>query len=135
MCILPLVCFLKKKKKQNLKQKKKSLISLSLYLSIYILTFLFFILILESLIFFYKLILLKTKNWKHCKKIIFKCMNSAVWSIFNENFVEKKDLWVMWTVHEIHWKIHFTCWNTFLKKKQNKNMQNPDAGDPLTNTF
>ena len=34
-------------------------------------------------------LLLKIENWKHCNKIIFKCVNSAVWPIFNENFVEK----------------------------------------------
>ena len=30
------------------------------------------------------------KNWKHCSKIIFKCVTNAVGSIFNESFVEKK---------------------------------------------
>ena len=30
------------------------------------------------------------ENWKHCSKIIFKCVNSAVRSIFNECFVKKK---------------------------------------------
>ena len=30
-----------------------------------------------------------TENWKHCNKIIFKCVNSVVRPIFNENFVEK----------------------------------------------
>ena len=29
-------------------------------------------------------------------------MNSAVWPIFNENFVEKRGLWVSWTVHGTH---------------------------------
>ena len=40
-------------------------------------------------------ILLKIKNWKHCSKIIFKCVNSTVELIFNENFVEKRSLWVL----------------------------------------
>ena len=31
---------------------------------------------------------LKTENWKHCSKIIFKCVHSTVWPIFN-----------MWTVY------------------------------------
>ena len=31
-----------------------------------------------------------TENWKHYSKIIFKCMNSTVWPIFNKNFVEKE---------------------------------------------
>ena len=32
------------------------------------------------------------KNWKHYNKIIFKYVNSIVRPIFNENFVEKRDL-------------------------------------------
>ena len=30
------------------------------------------------------------ENWKYCNEIIFKCMNSAVWLIFNEIFVKKE---------------------------------------------
>ena len=30
------------------------------------------------------------KNWKYCSKIIFKCVNSVVWPIFNESFGEKE---------------------------------------------
>ena len=48
--------------------------------------------------------LLKTENWKHCSKIIFKCVNSAIEPIFNESFVEKRDLWVLWTMHGTHWQ-------------------------------
>ena len=33
-------------------------------------------------------------NWKHCSKIIFKCMNSIVGPIFNEKVAEKWNLWV-----------------------------------------
>ena len=40
------------------------------------------------------LILLKTENQEYCSKIIFKCVNNAVRPIFNENFVEKRGLWV-----------------------------------------
>ena len=32
------------------------------------------------------------ENWKHCNKIIFKCVNSAMRPIFNESFVEKRGL-------------------------------------------
>ena len=32
------------------------------------------------------------ENWKYYCKIIFKCVNNAVASIFNENFVEKRGL-------------------------------------------
>ena len=35
-------------------------------------------------------LLLKIENWKHCSKIIFKCVNSAVGPSFNDNFVENK---------------------------------------------
>ena len=43
------------------------------------------------------------ENWKHYSKIIFKCVNSVVGPIFNESFVEKRGLWVPWTVHRIHY--------------------------------
>ena len=66
------------------------------------------------------LLKLKTENWKHCSKIIFKCVNSIVGPIFNEKVTEKWNLWVheqytdalftvekstfavtvQWTVHE-----------------------------------
>ena len=31
----------------------------------------------------------ETENWKHCSKIIFKCVNSAMRPIFNEKVAEK----------------------------------------------
>ena len=37
---------------------------------------------------------LTTENRKHCSKIIFKCVNNSMGPIFNENFVEKRGLWV-----------------------------------------
>ena len=40
------------------------------------------------------LLKLKTENWKHCSKIIFKCVNSAMGPIFNEKVAEKCNLWV-----------------------------------------
>ena len=40
------------------------------------------------------LLKLKTENWKHCTKIIFKYVNSAVRPIFNEKVAEKWNLWV-----------------------------------------
>ena len=58
---------LKKKKKKNQVQPISPLINL----------------------FGYRL-LMKTKNWKHCSKIIFKCVNSVVEPIFNEKIVKKK---------------------------------------------
>ena len=50
----------------------------------------------------YNLFLLKTENWKHYSKIIFKCVNSAVKPIFNKKVAEKWNLWVPWTVHKTH---------------------------------
>ena len=44
-------------------------------------------------------ILLKTENWIHCSKIIFKCINNTVGLIFNICFWIKW-LWVPWTVCE-----------------------------------
>ena len=43
-----------------------------------------------------ELILLKLKieNWKHCSKIIFKCVNSNVGPIFNEKIDKKWNLWI-----------------------------------------
>ena len=55
------------------------------------------------------------ENWKCCSKIIFKCVNSAVEPIFNESFVEKRSLWVPWTVHGTHWLLR----NAILQKKKN----------------
>ena len=54
-----------------------------------------------QVLFGYRL-LLKAENWKYCSKIIFKYVNSAVGSIFNESFVEKKGLWIPWTMHGTH---------------------------------
>ena len=36
----------------------------------------------------------ETENWKHYSKIIFKCVNSIVWPIFNKKVAEKWNLWV-----------------------------------------
>ena len=44
----------------------------------------------------------KTENWKHCNKIIFKCVNSAMWPIFNEKVAENWSLWILWIVHRTH---------------------------------
>ena len=94
------------------------------------------------------------KNWKHCSKTNFKCVNSVVGPIFNEKVVEKWDLWVLWTVYETHWCALFTAYSlvkclslsreqwqpTFshasqLKKEGKRKM--PDAGlfHPYPNVF
>ena len=65
------------------------------------------------------------ENWKYYSKIIFKCVNSAVRSIFNENFVEKRGLWVPWTVHGTLWKRKkHQC--TFSQKKNKKKKENAE---------
>ena len=70
-----------------------------------------------------ELILTKTENWnwKHCSKIIFKCVNSVVGPIFNEKVAEKWYLWVLWTMHGTHWCDKGT-------KKQEK-LLSPTAAD------
>ena len=40
-------------------------------------------------------------------------MNNAVESFFNENFAEKRDLWVPWIIHRTHK-------NALLQKKKKK---------------
>ena len=45
------------------------------------------------------LLKLKTENWKHCSKIIFKYVNSNMGPNFNEKVTQKWDLWVLYTVH------------------------------------
>ena len=62
-------------------------------------------------------------NWKHCSKIIFKCENSTVRPIFNENVVKKWSLWDLWTMHEctIH-KRKVKCCGLKKKKKKKKNL-------------
>ena len=41
----------------------------------------------------------ETENWKHCSKIIFKCVNSTMGSIFNENNCWKVEFVNPWIVH------------------------------------
>ena len=66
---------------------------------------------------------LKIENWKYCSKIIFKCVNSAVWPIFNEKVAENWIVWVPWTMHRTHWYTLFTEEMSTIaaKKKEKKN--------------
>ena len=59
-----------------------------------------FIAALESVWIELILLKLKTENWKHCSKIIFKCVYSTVRSIFNEKVDKKWSLWDPWIVHK-----------------------------------
>ena len=59
---------------------------------------------------------LKIKNWKHCSKIIFKCVNSTVRPIFNEKVVEKWCLWVSWIVEGC--TVHAKSQHSRLKRKK-----------------
>ena len=61
-------------------------------------------------------------NWKHFSEIIFKCVNSAVESIFNKKVAEKCNLWdhkqctdALFTVD----KVNYCSWTK--KKKKEKN--------------
>ena len=75
-------------------------------------------------------------NWKHCNKIIFKCVSSAVGPIFNEKVAEKWNLWVreqciraLFTMEKSIFAaiVHEQCmnsnritpWNMWEKKKKN----------------
>ena len=64
------------------------------------------------------------ENWKHCNKIIFKCVNSIVRPIFNEKIVEKWGLWVPRTVHGTHWCVNSAqqCMNSALCPLKLKHM-------------
>ena len=58
-------------------------------------------------------------NWKHCREIIFKCVNSTVGPIFNEKVAEKCNLWV----REQYTEVLFTedlVNNCGLEKKKKK---------------
>ena len=62
-------------------------------------------------------------NWKHCSKIIFKCVNSAVGPIFNKKVAEKYNLWdreqytdVLFTVD----KVNYCGWTKKKKTKERK---------------
>ena len=81
------------------------------------------------------LLKLKTYCWNHCSKIIFKCVNNAVWPIFNEKIDKKWNLWVCeqytnalftekWskvaaTVH-VPYMNSVACWGKGVKKKKRK---------------
>ena len=63
-------------------------------------------------------------NWKHCGEIIFKCVNSAVGSIFNEKVAEKCNLWDLWIVHGALFIVDkSTIANWIKKKKKNRNAE------------
>ena len=74
------------------------------------------------------LILLKTENRKHCSKIIFKCVNSALGPVFNTFFFLKKVL--VGPVNSALCLLHsesmcmnnaatiHTCWKKKKKKKK-----------------
>ena len=81
------------------------------------------------------LLKLKTENWKHCNKIIFKCVNSAMGPIFNEKIDKKWNLWireqctdalftkdrlkVVATIH-VPYMNSTTCWGKRREKKKKK---------------
>ena len=68
---------------------------------------------------------LKTENWKHCSKIIFKCVNSTVRPIFNKKVVKNWYLWVPWTIYGC--TVHAESQYSQLKKKKKKKAENANA--------
>ena len=66
------------------------------------------------------------KNWKNCNKIIFKRVNSAVESIFNKSFTEKKRFMGPVNSARDPLKKHNPIWNALLQKKKKK-CQNTNA--------
>ena len=68
----------------------------------------------------------ETENWKHCSKIIFKCINSIVGPIFNEKVDKKWSLWDPWIVHLciVHKRPVNSCgWRKKKKKKEKTQTQ------------
>ena len=59
----------------------------------------------------------KIENWKHCSKIIFKCVNSIMRLIFNEKFIKK---WYLWSVNSIQIYCSWLKGQPLLLKKKKK---------------
>ena len=91
------------------------------------------------------LLKLKTENWKHCNKIIFKCVNSSVKPIFNEKVAKKWNLWVhkrctdaLFTGKSQHLRLLFMYCSLnrnrippkTREKKKKKNEKNENAASP-----
>ena len=93
---------------------------------------------------------LKTYCWNHCSKIIFKCVNSAVGPIFNENIDKKWNLWVREQCTDVlfteNWsKVAATVYVPYMnnsrewgenawKKKKKKKRRNWNAANANPNT-
>ena len=87
-----------------------------------------------------ELILLKPENQKHCNKIIFKCVNSAVGPIFNI-FFWINWLLVLWIVHFVSCTVNPCAWTVQLqfkhterkKKKKKKKLKMQTRNKPYRN--
>ena len=83
-----------------------------------------------------ELIFDETENWKHCSKIIFKCVNSAVKSIFNifkcmNSAVIMREQWFLSLYSKFMW---FYC--SCAKKKKKKTTEHRRAKRAIqTGTF
>ena len=85
-------------------------------------------------------ILQKTENWKHCCKIIFKCVNSDVGPIFNISF-RIKWLSVLWIVQFFYCIVNPCAWTVLLlfirfdknKKKGNVKLKTHMRNKPNPN--
>ena len=83
------------------------------------------------------LLKLKTKNWKHCSKIIFKCVNSVVTPIFNIFKCVNSALQYVNSACTVHkqWILSLKVNNRGLNKKKKKKRKhafvNADAQSKL----
>ena len=86
------------------------------------------------------LLKLKTYYWNYCSKIIFKCVNSIVGSIFNEKIDKKWNLWVrkqctdaLFTekkstfVITVYWTVAHSLKNAWKQKKKKTKKQNANV--------
>ena len=64
------------------------------------------------------LLLLKTENWKHCSKIIFKCVNSIVGPIFNIFLIREQCMHSVWTVYTLFITVKIVSQSQQMREKK-----------------
>ena len=69
------------------------------------------------------LLLLKTENWKHCSKIIFKCVNSIMGPIFNIFLIREQCMHSVWTVHTLFTTVKSVPQSQKMRAKKKKKQQ------------
>ena len=85
-------------------------------------------------------IVVETENWKHCNKIIFKCVNSTVELIFNlfkcmNSIATVHEYWFLSSAQYTHVILLFMRWKKKKKKRWNWNAQNVQSKQVLSETF